>query len=76
MLVLGVGRVSGRTYCAVDGQPVRLRPGGRGVMARSERVADLDGVDRLLDFMAAATPSSVGSSGSRQTRRGTSNAER
>lgn len=40
-----------------DGQPVRIRLGGRDVLARPELVRDLDEIERLLAAMTAANPS-------------------
>jgi hypothetical protein len=39
-----------------DGQPVRIRLGGRDVTARPELVRDLDEAERLPAVMAAANP--------------------
>jgi deazaflavin-dependent oxidoreductase (nitroreductase family) len=40
-----------------DGQPVRIRLGGRDVLAQPELVRDFDEIERLLAAMTAANPS-------------------
>jgi hypothetical protein len=39
-----------------DGQPVRIRLGGRARLARPERIADPNEIGRLLEVMMAANP--------------------
>ena len=39
-----------------DGQPARIRLGGRDVLARPELVQDIDEIDRLFAAMAAVNP--------------------
>jgi len=40
----------------VDGKPVRLRLGGRDVLARPELIGEVDEVDRLLSVIVTANP--------------------
>jgi hypothetical protein len=44
------------TLNLADGKPVRIRLGGRDVLARPELVTDPDEVERLLEVMMAANP--------------------